>query len=149
MRDSGIGHRPGKARLDLLRLHPGRPDDDPSFRRHWPRSFPSPAAWSRPWAATSAVASKPGQGTRFIVRLPHEAGATPCAPPSLDDLPVPSGVSLLLTGEMQRAALTRRLRPPRLHRHLASRPGHRRQGLAHPRRHHRPAGKAGPAGRRR
>ncbi len=55
------------------------------------------------------VASKPGQGTRFIVRLPHEAGAAPCAPPSLDDLPVPSGVSLLLTGEMQRAALTRRL----------------------------------------
>ncbi len=58
------------------------------------------------------VASKPGpapnQGTRFIVRLPVRAATPTCAPPSLDDLPVPSGVSLMIGGEMLKATLTRR-----------------------------------------
>ena len=59
------------------------------------------------------VASKPGphpnQGTRFIVRLPVTEGAPTAAPPSLEDLPVPSGVVLMVTGEVLRATLTRRL----------------------------------------
>ena len=55
------------------------------------------------------VASKPGQGTRFIVRLPKGHNAQTAAPPSLDDLPVPSGVALMVGGEMLKAAMTRRL----------------------------------------
>ena len=54
------------------------------------------------------VASKQGQGTRFIVRLPAGHATATCAPPSLEELPVPSGVSLMLGGDMLKSALTRR-----------------------------------------